>query len=160
MCIRDRYYSFDIKRFPSSSVPFFNSIWGTLTDFGFAEYRSIGPGVISLGICPRPANNHNGIYLIHSTVKNDVSFDLYTYGESFILLLSYNAINMSIKFGFKVTCVTQVTFFHRLSSVIRGVSFVNIFFSKTSGPIFTKFGMQYLYAKETRNLMTPNSKRR
>ena len=32
--------------------------------------------------------------------KNDVSLDLYTYGESFILLLSYNAINMSIKFGF------------------------------------------------------------
>ena len=37
-----------------------------------------------------------------------------------------------------------------LCVVLRALS-VNIFSTETTGPIFTKFGMKHMYAKETRN---------
>ena len=48
--------------------------------------------------------------------------------------------------------VTQVTYCYGLASVVvRHPSSVNIFFSRTTEPILTKFGMQHLLGKETRN---------
>ena len=58
-------------------------------------------------------------------------------------------IKWDFQYNFQVTWVTQVTYCYGLasvvvrcaSSIVRRASSVNIFFSRTTGPILTKFGM-------------------